>query len=251
MSRPAANGSAGMDGATSRVSECSATAARGLEQRAALVGRRADLDAVREALARERLVTLVGSAGVGKSRLAQEVLALELSVPTQPRHSCRSNRWTASSMCRRRSRWRSACPMAAEGDRFQSLRRALEGACVLLVLDGAEHLAGELAGPLVALVARARGLRILVTSQTPLGRPGEAVYRLDPLPLAEAAGLFALRAAQADRRFLSQAGAMRHWSRRSAGSSTAIRLPWSSRLPASRRLGWQRSSGISTTGSAC
>ena len=49
----------------------------------------------------------------------------------------------------------------------------------------------ELAGPLAALAARARGLRILVTSQTPLGRPGEALYRLDPLPLAEAVALFA------------------------------------------------------------
>src|SRR5262245_5768585 len=42
-----------------------------------LVGREADLDAIRLALDRERLVTLVGGAGVGKSRLAREVLALE------------------------------------------------------------------------------------------------------------------------------------------------------------------------------
>src|SRR5262245_32902216 len=49
---------------------------------APLVGRATDLAAIRDALARERLVTLVGAAGVGKSRLAREILALEPGSPS-------------------------------------------------------------------------------------------------------------------------------------------------------------------------
>jgi MoxR-like ATPase len=55
-----------------------------------LVGRAADLAAIRDVLSRERLVTLVGAAGVGKSRLAREVIALEspgavaVLVPLEP-----------------------------------------------------------------------------------------------------------------------------------------------------------------------
>ncbi len=224
----------GVDGATSRVSGHSAIAEPVTEARAALVGRRAELDAVREALARERLVTLVGAAGVGKSRLAQEVLALELERPD-----------TAAAFVSLEpldgiERVPSAIALAlgvsvtADGDRFQSLHLSLEGSAVLLVLDGAEHLAGALAGHLVALTTRIRGLRILVTSQTPLGRPGEAVYRLDPLPLAEAVVLFAQRAAQADQRFVfgsANAALVEEICRRLDGNPLAVELA-AARVPA-------------------
>ena len=45
-------------------------------------------------------------------------------------------------------------------------------------------------------------LRILATSQAPLGVDGEAVYALDPLPLADSVTLFADRAARMRRRFV-------------------------------------------------
>jgi len=171
-----------------------------------LVGRTADLEAVREALERERLVTLVGAAGVGKSRLAQEILALEQGradtvtalVSLEPLETL-DHVPTAIALA-------TGISLPEGSDRFQALRQMLESLRLLLVLDGAEHLAGELAGPVESLVARAPLVRILVTSQTPLGRSGEAVYRLGPLPVEEAARLFGLRASQADRRFEPAAG---------------------------------------------
>jgi predicted ATPase/DNA-binding winged helix-turn-helix (wHTH) protein len=189
------------DVASGRDARPAGRAAPGTRENAALIGRRAELEAVCASLARERLLTLVGAAGVGKSRLAQEVVALELGrgaavaaiVSLEPLDDV--------------ARVPSAIVLAlglagsGDGDRFVALGRALKDVEALVVLDGAEHLAAALAQPLESLAAQSPTLRILVTSQTPLGRAGEALYRLGPLPQEEAVTLFAQRAAQADQRF--------------------------------------------------
>jgi predicted ATPase/DNA-binding winged helix-turn-helix (wHTH) protein len=166
-----------------------------------LVGRGSELEAVQRLLARERLVTLVGAAGVGKSRLAQELLALEPQRPDAFAALVSLEPLEAIELLPSAVALALGVPLAEIGDRFLALRQALEGADALLVLDGAEHLAAQLVDPLAGLVAAAPGLRVLVTSQTPLGRIGEAVYRLGPLPVEEATMLFGQRAAQADQRF--------------------------------------------------
>src|SRR5271165_578867 len=48
---------------------------------APLIGREGDVRNLREALVRSCLVTIVGAAGVGKTRLAQEILVLEAALP--------------------------------------------------------------------------------------------------------------------------------------------------------------------------
>ena len=169
-----------------------------------LVGRAEDLATIREALARERLVTLVGAAGVGKSRLARELIAHEppgaaaVMVHLEPIESV-DHVPTAAALALGLS-------IPESGDRFRALMQLAEGFEGLLVLDGAEHLAESLSAPLDAWIAREPRLRVLVTSQVPLGRVGEALYRLGPLPLADAVELFGRRAAQADQRFALGAG---------------------------------------------
>jgi predicted ATPase/DNA-binding winged helix-turn-helix (wHTH) protein len=200
----------------------------------ALVGRDIEFGAVREALERERLVTLVGAAGVGKSRLAREIVSFEHGradvmtalVSLEPIESV-DHVPSAIALAL-------GVSMPGDGDRFLGLQAALEQRRALLVLDGAEHLAAELAGPLSALVSGLPAARVLVTSQTPLGRVGEALYRLGPLPAAEAARLFAQRAAQADQRFrLAPAHAclVEEICRRLDGNPLAIELA-AARVPA-------------------
>ena len=167
---------------------------------------------VQEALAQACLVTVVGGAGVGKTRLAQEIL-------TRESEAQRVAAWVALESIDAAQHIPSAIALALglslpDGvDGFGALRQALEQVPLLLVLDGAEHLAEALAPPLTALVSQTRGVRVLVTSQAPLGVAGEIVYRLTALSVPDAAAsvadaaafpalaLFAQRAAAADRRF--------------------------------------------------
>ncbi|HZF16150.1 MAG TPA: winged helix-turn-helix domain-containing protein [Steroidobacteraceae bacterium] len=178
-----------------------------------LIGRDDDVRAVAEALSRASLVTIVGGAGVGKSRLAQEILARESEAPNPVAA------WVSLGSLDNALHIPSAIALAlglslpAGQDDFTALRQALEEVPVLLVLDGAEHLAEALAANLGNLVAQTRGVRALVTSQAPLGIPGEVVYRLPALPVpangttdaaaaaCPAVALFAQRVTAADRRF--------------------------------------------------
>jgi predicted ATPase/DNA-binding winged helix-turn-helix (wHTH) protein len=178
-----------------------------------LIGRDSDVRAVHEALARSCLVTIVGIAGVGKTRLAQEILESEAEKSAAP------VAWVSLAPLDSVDRVPSAIALALglslpEGvDGFAALRQAVESVPLLLILDCAEHLGDALATPLAGLILQTQGVRALVTSQAPVGIPGEIVYRLAALPVPQAGvsptdgeqyaaiALFAQRAAAADQRF--------------------------------------------------
>jgi predicted ATPase/DNA-binding winged helix-turn-helix (wHTH) protein len=179
----------------------------------ALIGRTRDLQALQTALDGARCVTVVGGAGIGKTRLAQEVLAHTRAGPN------RQGAWVDLGPLAELRHVASAVALAVgvalpdRGDGFGALEQALAQAPLLLIFDGAEHLATELAPALAGLLARTSELRTLVTSQVPLGVPGETVFRLGPLAVDEcsesgapqgapgAIALFAQRATAADRHF--------------------------------------------------
>jgi predicted ATPase/DNA-binding winged helix-turn-helix (wHTH) protein len=178
-----------------------------------LIGRDGDLRELQKALGQSCLVTIVGIAGVGKTRIAQEILAHEADKPGN------GVAWVSLQPLNEAQHIPSAIALALglslpeSADGFAALRQALERTPVLLILDGAEQFGQTLAAQLTELVSRTQGVRALVTSQVPLGVPGETVYRLSPLPVpdrgmthadamrVEAVELFAERAAAADRRF--------------------------------------------------
>ena len=180
---------------------------------APLVGRDSELREVQEALERSCLVSIVGIAGVGKTRLAQEVLACETEKPAL------AAAWVSLRTVEVAEHVPSAIAVALglslpdDGDDFASLGLALRNLSLLLVLDCAEHLGESLAAPLADLLPDTRGVRVLVTSQVPLGIAGEVVYRLAALPAPDpdvaqemaaqyaSVALFAQRAAAADRGF--------------------------------------------------
>jgi len=163
-------------------------------------------------LDRDRLVTVTGPGGAGKTRLAGQVAG-------QVAGRYADGAWLAELAPVRDPVLVPAVVAAALGVREQralpaaaALARVLARRQLLLVLDNCEHVIGAAAELCAGLLAACDEVRVLATSREPLRVAGEARYRLGPLALpdpddlahaagAEAVALFADRARRADPRF--------------------------------------------------
>ncbi|MGW2771415.1 AfsR/SARP family transcriptional regulator [Streptomyces olivaceoviridis] len=173
-----------------------------------LIGRDQALADLSPLLARQRLVTLTGPGGVGKTRLAVAVAQGVASggVP--------DGVWFVEFAGLRgatpddlagivaatlgiRDDAPSAPPATGTvaASPVHRLAAALRDRRTLLVLDNCEHVVAS-AAELVALLLRgAPGLRVLTTGQEPLALAGETVFLVEPLPTPDAVRLFTERAA--------------------------------------------------------
>jgi predicted ATPase len=145
------------------------------------IGREGDLAAVRQRLAASRLLTLVGTGGVGKTRLALEAAAEALD--TAPDGAWLVELAAVSEPDLVTQAVASRLGVAEQPGRplLATLSEACRPRAMLLVLDTCEHLIGpcaELAGRLLGSCPR---LRILATSRAPLGIAGESVWDVRPL----------------------------------------------------------------------
>jgi predicted ATPase/DNA-binding SARP family transcriptional activator len=141
------------------------------------IGRDGEVATVARLLAEQRLVTIVGPAGVGKTRLAFEYVAgaemswlVRLSDVRQPEvlaHAVADAAGLAE----------------IAGDPRLALIRALGPRRGLLVLDNCEHLVDAVAELAIEMLESCPHLRILATSRVPLDIDGETIVSLDPLPL--------------------------------------------------------------------
>jgi predicted ATPase/DNA-binding transcriptional LysR family regulator len=161
----------------------------------ALVGRERELEELVELMrGPARLVTLTGAGGSGKTRLAVEAAARVIDdfrdgvylVDLAP---LRDPDLVPAAIA----------DVLALSDAAE-LERRLEGQRLLLVLDNFEHLL-EAAPPVVSLARNAQDIAVLATSRIPLGVRGERKYRVEPLPLDDAATLFVDRAREVNPRF--------------------------------------------------
>lgn len=156
----------------------------------ALIGRDELLTELTEALAGNRLVTLVGPGGVGKTALAKavagsavgEVRIVELG-STAPEDDL------------------SAAVIDALGLRNESLVQAVAGRDLLLVLDNCEHLVDAVASLTDELLDGCPRLRVLATSSKALWIRQETRFAVPGLAQEAAVRLFAERALAADPTF--------------------------------------------------
>ncbi len=155
-----------------------------------MVGRDRELCEIGERIEAHRLTTLVGAAGVGKTRLALEVA--RRASPSDGAWLVRlENAPTSDSVIET-----VADALHATGATLTSLAERLRGADVLLVLDNCEHVIDAVAELIEPLLSTGPDVRILATSQVQIGIDGESVYGIEPLTFDDSLALFALRAGE-------------------------------------------------------
>jgi predicted ATPase/DNA-binding CsgD family transcriptional regulator len=163
-------------------------------QLTSFVGRASELHAVRELLASNRLVTLTGPGGAGKTRLA-----LQVAVEPDDRFAD-GVMWVELAELTEGSAVADAAATAIGvlvepvRDSLRSLIKFLAGRRVLLCLDNAEHVLDDVARLAEAVLRSCPGVVVLATSREPLAVPGEAVWRVPPLADDDAVSLFVERA---------------------------------------------------------
>ncbi|WP_328552732.1 MULTISPECIES: helix-turn-helix domain-containing protein [unclassified Streptomyces] len=150
-----------------------------------LIGRRAELEALTGRLdnRHDRLLTLVGLPGVGKSRLAQEaalvlhardrmpVLWVPMDRPagTGPEQGPRAplNEWVRA--------------LVRDGDRYEDLTAVIGAKPTLIVLDGLDDSAAAVPA-LLGLLRACEQLKIIVTTRRVSRPPAGRLLPLAPLP---------------------------------------------------------------------
>lgn len=146
------------------------------------VGRQQELSDIRRRLDETRLLTLTGTAGIGKSRLglaiareAEDRFAMVRLVELAP--------LTAPALVP--DAIATAAGVREEPGRpvLDSVVDALQNTTGLIVLDNCEHLLAACAAAVRALLHGCPGLRVLATSREPLGVAGEIAWRVPPMSL--------------------------------------------------------------------
>jgi diguanylate cyclase (GGDEF)-like protein len=169
----------------------------------ALVGRQPERRRVAELLTGNRLVTLAGPGGIGKTRLsvaaARDVAdGFPDGVVFVPFADTADTDEAVRAL---------AAALQVDDvpgvDLADALVDAVAEAEMLLVADNLEQVPG-LALTLARLLGEAPGLRSGATSREPLGVYGEQVYRVPPLPAGDAESLFVQRARAASADFTAE-----------------------------------------------
>ncbi len=134
-----------------------------------------------DAILEQRLVTLAGPAGIGKSSLAIEVASRMID-------SFADGVWIidvsrvgdesllASTVAKELNITESGSP-----DLVNRIVRRLLGVSTLLILDGCEHLVEAVSRFAQSLLSSTSNVRLVVTSRQPLGLAGERLIRVAPL----------------------------------------------------------------------
>jgi predicted ATPase/tetratricopeptide (TPR) repeat protein len=165
-------------------------------QPTSFVGRQRELSELSDLLQQRRIVTITGSGGIGKTRIALEVAT---GRPTPP-----DGTWfvdlapgadTAFVLSRLASLLGIRLP--DQGDRLVALIDAIKNRDALLIFDNCEHVLAAVRSVAEAILQGCPRIALLATSRERLGIAGELPYQLSALAIPVALELFVERATTA------------------------------------------------------
>ncbi len=128
----------------------------------------------------ERLITLVGEGGIGKTRLAIEVARRFITQTQHPAWFVELTDLSDGALLLGRI-LQATGATAHGGDVEEEVTRVIGDGPALLVLDNFEQMDASGKQKVQTLLEQLPALRVLVTSRCPLGLPGERVVRVQPL----------------------------------------------------------------------
>ena len=150
-----------------------------------LLGRESELRDLPQLITANRLTTITGPGGIGKTRLAVDVGRHLLASFSGRVHFVEmgmigesDNIWPAIA--------RALGMEATNAGLTAESRVALRGHRLLIIIDNCEHLTEAIARVVETLLRVGEGIHICITSQEPIGAQGEHIYRIRPLAVPPA-----------------------------------------------------------------
>jgi len=191
------------------------------------IGRDAELEDLRALINEQRMVTLTGAGGIGKTRTALQ--AAQAFTETTKTPACFVGLAPIGGALLVAHAIAQVLGVQEVPNRplLDTLSAFLKSRSALLILDNCEHVLEEVALVAEELLRRCPRVRILATSRELLRAAGEHAYRLNSLDTSDAVALFFDRARAVEHRFALTATsvtAIEHICRRLDGVPLAIEL---------------------------
>ena len=145
----------------------------------------------------QRLVTITGPGGVGKSRVALDIASRLLSQHPNGAWVIALVDLSDATLIVGEAIYALGLASPTGTEPLDTLCRQLASWDAVLIFDNCEHVAPDVAVVIRAILHAAPNLKVIATSRSALGVAGEAVYRIEPMVSDEAVRLFMERATAA------------------------------------------------------